>query len=56
MKEYMKQKRKDSIFKKKENESKKSYTTKYKNSNAEKIKESWQKASATYRKSNRENF
>ena len=55
MKEYMKQKRRDNIFKKKEIERKKSYNKKYKNSNAEKIKGSWQRASATYRKSNPEN-
>ena len=43
MKEYMKQKRKDSIYKKKEIERKKLYNTNYKNLNPEKIKESWQK-------------
>ena len=47
MKEYMKQRRKDNKFKKNELERKKSYNKKYKNLNPEKIKESWQKASAT---------
>ena len=54
MKEYVKQRRKDSKFKKTEIERKKSYNTNYKNSNPEKIKELWQKASALYRKSNPE--
>ena len=51
MKEYMKERRKDQVFQKKEIERKKSYNKKYKNSNPEKVKESWQKAAATYRKS-----
>ena len=54
MKEYMKKTRSNNEFKKKESERKKSYNKKYKNSNSEKIKESWQKASATYRQSNPE--
>ena len=54
MKEYMKKRRKDSKFKKTEVERKKSYYTNYKNSNPEKIKKLWQKASATYRESNPE--
>ena len=54
MKEYMKKRRSNTEFKKKESERKKSYNKKYKNSNSEKIKESWQKASATYRESNPE--
>ena len=52
MKEYMKERRKDQVFKKKEIERKKSYNKNYKNSNPKKVKESWQKAAATYRKSN----
>ena len=54
MKEYMKKRRKDNELKKKELERKKSYNTKYKNLNPEKIKESWQKASATYKEANPE--
>ena len=54
MREYMKERRKDQLFKKKEIERKKSYNKNYKNSNPEKVKESWQKAAATYRKSNPE--
>ena len=54
MKEYMKEKRKDNKFKKKELERKKSYNKKYKNLNPTKIKESWQKASATYKETNPE--
>ena len=54
MKEYMKKRRSNKEFKKKESERKKSYNKKYKNSNFEKIKESWQKATATYRQSNPE--
>ena len=54
MKEYMKQRRKDNKFKKNELERKKSYNRKYKNLNPEKIKESWQKASATYKETNPE--
>ena len=50
MKEYMKERRKDQVFQKKEIERKKSHNKKYKNSNPEKVKESWQKAAATYRK------
>ncbi len=55
MKEYMKERRKDNKFKKKELERKNTYNKKYKNLNAEKIKESWQKASATYKETNPEN-
>ena len=54
MKEYMKKRRSNNEFKKKESERKKSYNKKYKNSNSEKIKESWQKATAAYRQSNPE--
>ncbi|CAB4039633.1 Hypothetical predicted protein, partial [Paramuricea clavata] len=54
MKEYMKKRRSNTEFKKKESERKKSYKKKYKNSNSEKIKESCQKASATYRQLNPE--
>ncbi len=54
MKEYMKKRRKDNELKKKELERKKSYNKKYKNLNPEKIKESWQKASATYKETNPE--
>ena len=54
MKEYMKERRQDQVFKKKEIERKKSYNKNYKNSNPEKVKESWQKAAAAYRKSNPE--
>ena len=54
MREYMKERRKDQLFKKKEIERKKSYNKNYKNSNPENVKESWQKAAATYRKSNPE--
>jgi hypothetical protein len=54
MKEYMKGRRKDDKFKKKELERKKSYNKKYKNVNPEKIKKSWQKASTTYRETNPE--
>ncbi len=52
MKEYMKERRKDNELKKKELARKKNYNKKHKNLNPEKVKESWQKASATYRKSN----
>ena len=52
MKKYMKERRKDQVFKKKELERKKFYNKNYKNSNLEKVKESWQKPAATYRKSN----
>ena len=54
MKEYMKERRKDQVFKKKEIERKKSYNKNYKNSNPKKVKKSRQKAAATYRKSNPE--
>ncbi len=54
MKEYMKERRKDNELKKKELARKKNYNKKYKNLNPEKVKESWQKATATYRKSNSE--
>ena len=54
MKDYMKKRRKNNEFKKKELERKKSYNKKYKNLNPEKIKESWQKASATYKETNPE--
>ncbi len=54
MKEYMKERRKDNELKKKELARKKNYNKKHKNLNPEKVKESWQKASATYRKSNPE--
>ena len=52
MKEYMKQKRKNNEFKKKEIERKKLYNENYKNSKTKQIRESWQKASAAYRKTN----
>ncbi len=55
MKEYMKERRKDNKFKKKELERKNTYNKKYKNLNVAKIKESWQKASATYKETNPEN-
>ncbi len=54
MKEYMKERRKDNKFKKKELERKRTYNKKYKNLNPEKIKESWQKACAAYKETNPE--
>ncbi len=54
MKEYMKERRKDNEFKKKELERKKSHNKDYKKLNPAKIKESWQKASATYKQTNPE--
>ncbi len=54
MKEYMKKRRKNNELKKKELVRKKSYNKEYKNLNPEKIKESWQKASATYKETNPE--
>ncbi|XP_028394415.1 OTU domain-containing protein 5-like [Dendronephthya gigantea] len=54
MKEYMKNRRMNNEFKKKESERKKSYNNKYKNSNDDKVRDSWQKATATYRQTNPE--
>ena len=50
MKEYMKERRKDNVFIEKEINRKNIYNKNYKNSNPKKVKESWQKASTTYRK------
>ncbi len=54
MKEYMKERRKDDELKNKELARKRIIIKKHKNLNPEKVKESWQKASTTYRKSNPE--
>ena len=52
MRKYMKNKRRqNNEFRKKENERKIIHNKKYKNSNAEKIRDSWKKASAIHRKS-----
>ena len=52
MRKYIKNKRRqNNEFRKKENERKIIHNKKYKNSNAEKIRDSWKKASAIYRKS-----
>ena len=52
MKEYMKKKRMNNEFRKKEIERKKLYNKNYKRSQTKKIRKSWQKASAAYRKEN----
>ena len=52
MKKYLKKKRKNNEFKNKEIEREKLYNENYKNSKTKKIRESWQKASAAYRKKN----
>ena len=52
MREYMRQRRMNTEFKAKENERKKVYNKKYKQSNPEKVTETQRKASASYQQSN----